>query len=101
MTASTLEVALVLLDDADQNHYGYDLSKRTHLRSGVLYPILQRMFDQGWLDDGWESPAPADRPARRYYKVTERGVQELASLARRAAMEGSLLRRFPEAARYA
>src|SRR3712207_8962836 len=42
--------------------WGYDLSKRSGVRSGVLYPILRRLLEKGWLTDGWEEPADVRKP---------------------------------------
>jgi PadR family transcriptional regulator, regulatory protein PadR len=69
-------VALALMADPTGQHWGYELSKRSGVRSGVMYPILQRMLDEGWLEDGWEdqpSVGKAKRPPRRYYELTEEG----------------------------
>ena len=88
MTASLLEVAQALLDDPQGRHWGYALSKASGVRSGVLYPILTRMLDDGWLDDGWEEhDAARKRPPRRYYKITEDGFRELGAVVRRAEIE--------------
>jgi PadR family transcriptional regulator PadR len=62
--------------DASGRHWGYELSKQSGVRSGVMYPILQRMLDEGWLVDGWEDQAKtgrAKRPPRRYYELTDAG----------------------------
>jgi PadR family transcriptional regulator, regulatory protein PadR len=65
-----------------RRHWGYDLLKLSGLRSGVLYPILRRMLEEGWLKDGWEDPAEiTGRPPRRYYELTEAGVVALGALA--------------------
>ena len=53
-THSLVQVAMGLMAEPDTRHWGYDLSKRSGVRSGVLYPTLQRMLDEGWLQDGWE-----------------------------------------------
>jgi PadR family transcriptional regulator PadR len=69
-------VALALTAESTGRHWGYELSKRSGVRSGVMYPILQRMLDEGWLDDGWEDQprvGRAKRPPRRYYELTEEG----------------------------
>ena len=80
-TANTLAVAAVLLADPDGRHYGYDLSRRAHVRSGRLYPMLTRMLNAGWLADGWEDPATiGGRPPRRYYQLTTDGRTQLAAL---------------------
>jgi PadR family transcriptional regulator, regulatory protein PadR len=49
-----------------------------------MYPVLQRMLDEGWLADGWEDQAEAGRekrPPRRYYEVTDLGRSELGAIA--------------------
>jgi PadR family transcriptional regulator PadR len=71
------------MGDASGRHWGYDLSKRSGVRSGVMYPILQRMLDERWLRDGWEDPAQvgrAKRPPRRYYELTDEGKVALGAL---------------------
>ncbi|MEV7691839.1 helix-turn-helix transcriptional regulator [Microbacterium sp. NPDC089189] len=72
------------MDAPTEQHYGYQLSRSSGLRSGVLYPILQRLLNEGWLIDGWEQidPALEKRPARRYYTLTEAGMRELGALAK-------------------
>ncbi len=94
-----IQVAQVLMEDATGRHWGYDLSRRAGVRSGVLYPILHRMLDEGWLEDGWEDPAQigGKRPARRYYELTDEGRMELGALlhaARSDARFRALLGRF-------
>lgn len=75
MTDATVRVAISLSEEPFGRHWGYDLQKRAHVRSGVMYPILQRMLEEGWLYDGWEDPAEIDgkRPPRRYYTLTDKG----------------------------
>jgi PadR family transcriptional regulator PadR len=81
-TRSTIQVAVALMEQPEGRYWGYDLSKRSGLRSGVLYPILHRMLNEGWLSDGWESlEAPTRRrPPRRYYELTDAGKRELGAL---------------------
>lgn len=82
-TYALVQVALALMIDTSGRHWGYELSKRSGVRSGVMYPILQRMLDKGWLDDGWESQPLAERakrPPRRYYEVTDEGKIALGAL---------------------
>ncbi len=69
--------------DANGRHWGYELSKHSGVRSGVMYPLLQRMLDEGWLRDGWEAPiqvGKAKRPPRRYYQLTDEGKIALGAL---------------------
>lgn len=98
-THSLVQVAMALMADPSGRHWGYDLSKRSGVRSGVLYPTLQRMLDEGWLRDGWEEQGEvrAKRPPRRYYELTDKGSAELGavlSAARRDARFRLLMGRF-------
>jgi PadR family transcriptional regulator PadR len=77
-THALVEVALALLDDPDGRHWGYDISKRSGIRSGVLYPILHRMLDDELLTDGWEEQGK--KPPRRYYELTPEGIERLGGL---------------------
>jgi PadR family transcriptional regulator, regulatory protein PadR len=75
-TYALVQVALALMADASGRHWGYELSRHSGVRSGVMYPLLQRMLDEGWLDDGWEEQVQvgrAKRPPRRYYELTDEG----------------------------
>lgn len=85
-TKAQIRVAQALLADPQGRYYGYSLRKQTGVRSGVLYPILQRMLDAGWLTDGWEDRAQIEdkRPPRRYYELTDAGRAGLRELARGA-----------------
>src|SRR5215475_14389202 len=82
-TYALVQVAIALMTDASVRHWGYELSKLSGVRSGVMYPLLQRMLDQGWLADGWEDQAQvgkAKRPPRRYYELTDEGKIALGAL---------------------
>lgn len=74
-THALIQVAIALLDDPTGRHWGYELSKRSGVRSGVLYPMLTRMLGENWLTDGWEDPTTIQdkRPPRRYYELTDEG----------------------------
>jgi len=64
--------------------YGYSLSRRSGVRSGLLYPKLCRMVSEGWLQDHWETPVESwGRPSRRYYTVTDEGRVQLGDVVRR------------------
>jgi PadR family transcriptional regulator PadR len=83
-TTSLVALAVAIMGDPSGRHWGYDLSRNAGLRSGVLYPMLQRLLENGWLQDGWEPVEEAQaekRPARRYYVLTEFGAKELGALA--------------------
>lgn len=40
-------------------------------------PALDRLETAGWVEAYWETPEPAGRPRRRYYRLTEPGDQSL------------------------
>jgi PadR family transcriptional regulator PadR len=85
-TKSTAAVATVLLNaPPNTQHWGYHIGKTTGVPSGVLYPILRRMLDAGWVTDGWEHPHETlGRPPRRYYQVSADGRGALAAIVERA-----------------
>jgi PadR family transcriptional regulator PadR len=80
---------MAMMASPSDKHWGYDLTKRAGVRSGVLYPILRRMLDDGWVTDGWEVEADTGgkRPPRRYYELTEKGMSELGALRRTAVSD--------------
>lgn len=87
-THSLVQVALALSRDVVGKHWGYELSKASGVRSGVMYPILDRMLQDGWLSDGWEVPAPdTRRPRRRYYELTDKGRREIGAVTQEAALD--------------
>lgn len=95
-----VQVAAALMEQPSSRQWGYDLSQRAGVRSGVLYPMLTRMLNEGWLSDGWEDPVATrgkKRPPRRYYELTEKGCVELGAVlesARRDARFTGLIGRF-------
>ncbi len=95
-TYSLVQVALALMEEPFDRHWGYQLMKRAGVRSGVLYPLLQRMLADGWLSDGWENAEEIEgrRPARRYYQLTDKGRRELGALMADAKVDERFLALF-------
>ena len=90
ITHALVQVAAALMSDASGRQWGYDLSRRSGVRSGVMYPILQRMLNDGWLVDGWEDQAAAGRekrPPRRYYELTDPGKAALVAMIAQASRD--------------
>jgi PadR family transcriptional regulator PadR len=103
-TRALVQVAMALLDDRTDRHWGYELSKQTGVRSGVLYPMLTRMLDEGWVEDGWEDPTTIreKRPPRRYYRLTHEGRLALGAVLQEARHDARLKGLFiPSVGRFA
>lgn len=73
-------VLIQLLAEPESWHYGYDLSRRTGVKSGTLYPILIRLAEQGWLETCWSEPERPGRPPRHAYRLTAAGAQAAAGV---------------------
>jgi DNA-binding PadR family transcriptional regulator len=70
----TTQLLAVLAIDATRWRHGYELSQKTGLKSGTLYPLLIRLSDQGWLEARWTEPQREGRPPRHEYRLTEEGA---------------------------
>jgi len=86
-THAVVQVAAAL--DMDGRNWGYELWRKSGVRSGTMYPVLWRMLDLGWLARQQEDQAAAggNRPPRMYYTVTDEGREALAALLETARQE--------------
>ena len=91
----------VLVALADEELHGYaiiqDVAARTagevRLGAGTLYRSIQRMLEQGLLEETQERPAPElDDQRRRYYRITLFGAAVARAEARRLAQLVKLAR---------
>ena len=82
----------ILVALADEELHGYaiiqDVAARTggevRLGAGTLYRSIQRMLEQGVLEETQERPAPElDDQRRRYYRITPFGAAVARAEARR------------------
>lgn len=95
LTGPLERVLRAFVADPAKPRYGYDLMKASGLPSGTLYPMLGRLQEQGLVSSAWEPTGADGRPARRYYQLTDEGMetarQELAraSAARAGAAAGA------------
>jgi PadR family transcriptional regulator, regulatory protein PadR len=95
MTHPSVDVAMAIMSDPDARHYGYGLLKASGVRSGVLYPMLSRMVDEGLLTDDWEpAEESVGRPRRRYYELTDKGRGELGAMLHAARSDRRFARLF-------
>jgi len=76
----TTSSVLVLQAIARGYRYGFDVMDATGLPSGTVYPALRRLAKQGCVTASWEEQdvaRQANRPRRRYYRITPRGRKVL------------------------
>ncbi len=99
-TRALITVADAMMAEPTGQHWGYGLTKATGVRSGVLYPLLERMLDEGWVEDGWEDPSEISgrRPPRRYYVLTGDGQAELAAILAEAHKDRRFMQLLPRPA---
>jgi DNA-binding PadR family transcriptional regulator len=78
VTGPILKVLGVLLAAPGEDRYGLELIRLTKLKSGTLYPLLDRLEDAGLLISRWESEAESTSggPRRRFYRLTSSGAAE-------------------------
>lgn len=83
VTAPTLDVLEALLA-ADGPLWGLVIIKQTGRPSGTIYPVLERLERQGWIDGSWDDESERSGPRRRHYEFTPDGriaARELAATA--------------------
>lgn len=75
MTAQTLQLLAVMLDDPTEEWYGLQLCRETGMKPGTTYPILLRLLRADWLERRQEDidPHTKGRPARALYRFTPQG----------------------------
>jgi PadR family transcriptional regulator PadR len=85
---SSRQTRILLAAFLDRSHHwrhGYDLSKKTSLKSGTLYPLLMRLCEQGLLEAVWQEPDRSGLPPRHAYRLTAQGMALAQEQARDAA----------------
>lgn len=99
VAASATPLVLSILSEGDS--YGYAIIKRVDELSGgelqwtdgMLYPVLHRLERNGYVDSSWGKSEAGRR--RKYYRLTDRGSQELARQRRQWQVVNSALRATP------
>jgi PadR family transcriptional regulator, regulatory protein PadR len=95
VAASATPMVLGIL--AEEASYGYAILKRINELSGgeldwtegLLYPLLHRLERLGYVESSWQAVMGERR--RKYYRITERGLAELAEQRRQwNAVDGAL-----------
>lgn len=79
-----LELCILLLIQHHQRLYGFDLLEKLKqaelpLKEGTLYPMLNRMTNEGTLQAVWVTENIKGHP-RKFYSLTREGAQLLDSM---------------------
>ena len=100
MSAETLRILGVMLEDPLAWQYSLGLSETASVATGTIYPMLARLERAGWLESRWEELGPNDggRPRRRLYRLTGHGerasmaeLEEIAKVAQKVKRSRSRL----------
>ena len=97
VAASATPLILSILSEGE--NYGYAIIKRVAELSGgelqwtdgMLYPVLHRLERNGFVNAAWGQSESGRQ--RKYYRLTDRGGEELASQRRQWKVVDSTLRR--------
>jgi len=75
ITIQTLLVFKQFLKAPEAEHFGAAIAKSTGIRSGTLYPILDRLLKHGYLTKHKEKgdPRKLERPLRQFFRLTKEG----------------------------
>ncbi len=76
-----LELCVLLVLRQQQSSYGLEILQLLNgaglaINEGTLYPLLNRMHKNGWLESTWEAPAASGHP-RRFYQLSALGNTQL------------------------
>ncbi len=99
VAASATPLVLAILSEGE--NYGYAILKRVDQLSdgrlqwtdGMLYPVLHRLERAGLVEASWGKSESGRR--RKYYRLTDRGAEELADQRRQWSVVDQTLRGTP------
>lgn len=74
LDANSFKILSVLYEDINGQHFGLSLGQATGLHNGVLYPILDKLENNGMIRNEWEKEPKGRRP-RLFYKITGEGIR--------------------------
>jgi DNA-binding PadR family transcriptional regulator len=78
ISTASAKVLATFLEEPQQEQYGFRLMRVTGVKSGTLYPLLDRLERIGWIkgyDEAIDEQAER-RPRRRLYRLTSTGVRD-------------------------
>lgn len=53
--------------------WGFEISRATGLKGGTVYPLLNRLLCEGWVEAYWDDESTPG-PRRRMYRLTSQGA---------------------------
>lgn len=79
-----LEFCLLLLIRINEKVYGLELLEKLNefdlpLKEGTLYPLLNRLCDDGLLQSTWQTQNVKGHP-RKFYSLTKAGLRSLSEM---------------------
>lgn len=72
-TPATAAVVGALMESSE-SIWGLQVVKMTGLKTGTVYPILERLEDAGWITSEWDTDLTRKGPRRRYFKLEAEAV---------------------------
>lgn len=74
-TLQTFRVMGIFCKRPEKEFFGSDISMKTNLPSGTIYPLLGRLEAAGFVKSVWEKGSAKDlkRPLKHFYTITEKG----------------------------
>jgi PadR family transcriptional regulator len=78
LSKSSAKVLRAFVEAPDEEQYGFGLMRETGVKSGSLYPILERFERLRWIEGHDEAidERVEGRPRRRLYQLTALGERE-------------------------
>jgi PadR family transcriptional regulator PadR len=79
-----LELCVLVALNQKKTSYGFELLQLfqqagAEVNEGTLYPLLNRMHKNGWLESDWVTPKQNGHP-RRHYQLSEAGKKLLPNM---------------------
>lgn len=75
LSHASRQILALMAEAGNAWQHGYELCRRTGIKSGTLYPLLVRLAAQGHLEAEWQAPKEPGRPARHAYRLAASGRQ--------------------------
>lgn len=79
-----LELCVLTVLSKKDSSYGLEMLQILEqaglpINEGTLYPLLNRMFKNGWLESNWVTPSEGGHP-RRHYQLSDEGRELLPAM---------------------